>query len=572
MHTISRRIIETVCVLSGLFLLFLSINPPCCAQNKPRLYTAAAELSDSLDIPASSIEQQAADLISQNKLAEARDLLQHALKDKQPDGAESNLRYMLALAEFNSGDFKSAASDLQTLLGATSTLASSDAQHVVLLQKRLGDCYFGLRNFSQSLAAYKAAQAAAQLSSAGYDLKVRLNEAILACLKAQNKYAEALPVARQMLADAKANAASGTLASQGDLLWAYIENLDVLRSLGKEKDAERIALRNEAAPLLVQLLTMRGEMDSAGQLPSIEEVRKAFVTDYVRENRPASLAEYLWLTLDFKMRSLPLIAWRANEQPKAAILCIHGLGLENRAFTPFGKAMAQKGYLVLAMDVRGFGSWQNTPGQDNVQFASTLRDIEGIVALVKDKQPGMPIFLVGESMGGGIALQAAAALDGTIAGVISSVPSPDRFQEGRASMGVAMHFLKGRNKAYDIGTMVTHKATSNPTLLHAWETDPKAKMDMSPLELMQFDKFMRSTAAQCKKITSTPVFIVQGTKDRLVKPAGSQDLFDAVANDDKSLLIEGNAEHLIFETEQPPPILLDSLNAWMSQHAAAAAK
>ena len=313
-------------------------------------------------------------------------------------------------------------------------------------------------------------------------------------------------------------------------------------------------------------------MESSGKLPAIEDIKKIFLSDYVARNKPNSIAEYLWLTSDFKMRTLPIIAWFPSDKPKAAILCIHGLGLENRAFMWFGQMMAKRGFLVYAMDVRGFGSWLSMSGQEDVQFDKTLDDVGGIINMIKQRNPGLPVFLVGESMGGGIALQSGARFGSTIAGIISSVPSPDRFGEGRASVSVAVHFLKGRDKTFDIGNMVTKKATSNPAARQKWVNDPKAKMDMTPLELMRFDKFMKSTKKQCRNITSPAVFIVQGTKDKLVKPEGSQELFDAVATDDKSLLILGNAEHLIFETEHPSSILLDALDVWMDNHVARSGK
>jgi alpha-beta hydrolase superfamily lysophospholipase len=524
------------------------------------------ESVDEMTFTESPVVKQAVDLLSDNKNAEAQQLLLDAAKNKKAGASEPDVYYLLALTEFNDADYKGAAADLQRVLELSAKNAAADPRYKVWLLKRIGDSYFSARDVGQALSNYQSALALAKSLPADDQLLPKLNESIMQSLIAQHNYEQALPYAQRLLELAKARQASGNLADAADFVWASLENLDLMRRLGTKYDAERARLRQTTAKLLEQVLTMRSEMESSGSLPTLDEWRKEFLSQYVRQNHPTTVAEYLWLTSDFKMRTLPIIAWFPQDKPKGTLLCIHGLGLENRAFTPFGLAMAKRGFAVFAMDVRGFGSWLTLPGEEDVQFEYALSDIGGVLDFLKERNPAAPLFLVGESMGGGIVLQAGARYPRNLAGVIASVPSPDRFSEGKATMSVALHFLKGRNKRFDIGTMVAQKATSNPTVLHAWETDPKAKLDMTPKELMRFDKFMRETKQQCEAITNTPVFIVQGGKDRLVKPQGSQDLYNAVGSEDKSLLIAGDAEHLMFETERPSPILLDSLAAWMINH------
>jgi len=131
---------------------------------------------------------------------------------------------------------------------------------------------------------------------------------------------------------------------------------------------------------------------------------------------------------------------------------------------------------------------------------------------------------------------------------------------------VAKHFLRNPKEPFDIGKMVTEQATSHEAVKEMWRADPKAKMDLSPDELMAFSSFMRKAAESCKNIKTTPVLIVQGLKDRLVKPQGTYEMFDSVSVDDKTLLIIGTAEHLIFETPQQSPVLLDGVTTWVLHH------
>jgi alpha-beta hydrolase superfamily lysophospholipase len=69
-----------------------------------------------------------------------------------------------------------------------------------------------------------------------------------------------------------------------------------------------------------------------------------------------------------------------------------------------------------------------------------------------------------------------------------------------------------------------------------------------------------------KQIDATPVIIFQGVSDMLVKPKATYDLFGAIKVKDKSFVMVGNAEHLIFEEGCFTPAVLKGLVAWMESH------
>ncbi len=132
----------------------------------------------------------------------------------------------------------------------------------------------------------------------------------------------------------------------------------------------------------------------------------------------------LWDALEQEPESAPAMSWEPpnNAQPWAVLMCIHGMGLHKSAYEAFGKAMSNKGVVVFALDVRGFGSWCKLD-RPKVNFDLCESDITHVAAMLKKGMPGVPIFLLGESMGGAIALQAAMKSK-DIEGVISSVPAP----------------------------------------------------------------------------------------------------------------------------------------------------
>lgn len=87
-------------------------------------------------------------------------------------------------------------------------------------------------------------------------------------------------------------------------------------------------------------------------------------------------------------------------------------------------------------------------------------------------------------------------------------------------------------------------------------------------ELIKFDSFMKSTKQKVQQLNK-PVMIVQGGADPLVKPSSTIELYDAVKTKDKTLIIIGYKEHLIFENEQFSPIMMEGLTNWLRGHAGA---
>ncbi len=105
--------------------------------------------------------------------------------------------------------------------------------------------------------------------------------------------------------------------------------------------------------------------------------------------------------------------------------------------------------------------------------------------------PGTPVFLVGESMGGAIAMRAASRYPALVDGLISSVPSSERYGGLTSKMHVGFRYLENKDKPMDVGTTVVEHATSNTALQKRMLADKSNRMELSPKELKQFNDFMK---------------------------------------------------------------------------------
>ncbi len=237
-----------------------------------------------------------------------------------------------------------------------------------------------------------------------------------------------------------------------------------------------------------------------------------------------------------------------SDRPIACLLCIHGLGLQSNSYEFFAKETSKKGLAVYAIDVRGFGTWMKSNGKGKVNFDDCLADIKQTLESIKSANPGVPVYILGESMGGAIALRAASMYPELIDGLISSVPAGERFQQEKTSAKVFLNLLSGMNLA-DVGGDIVNQATKNAKLATQWKDDPLARLNLSPQELIQFQDFMNFNHEAAKKVSQMPVLFVQGIGDQLVKPEGTWQLFNSIASKDKSFFAMPG-EHLIFEEAQ----------------------
>lgn len=267
-----------------------------------------------------------------------------------------------------------------------------------------------------------------------------------------------------------------------------------------------------------------------------------------------------------KLDKIPCIRWYDEAtQPRAVLLCIHGLGLHKGVYEEFGRETAKKGLITYAIDVRGFGSWVTKQKNDLIDFDGTLTDIKRALTEIRKAHPGLPVIVLGESMGGGIGIHAAALYPDLIDGLISSVPSGDRFNSVDNGLKVGVHaILGGFDKPIDIGPMVVGKATKKNDLRERWLNDPLCRTKISPNELMTFQKFMNGNFDSAGMIKQTPVLFIMGSNDKLVRPVATFKLFDSLATPNKDKVMSTSAEHLIFEEGQFTPDDLNYINKWIN--------
>ena len=111
--------------------------------------------------------------------------------------------------------------------------------------------------------------------------------------------------------------------------------------------------------------------------------------------------------------SLAAREW-VSTQPQHIVLGVHGFNDYSKAFEPLAQHLvAELQATVYAYDQRGFGANPQAgiwPGSE-----ALLADLRHIAAQLRERHPGLPLTVVGESMGGAVVLVAASESPGLAA-------------------------------------------------------------------------------------------------------------------------------------------------------------
>ena len=103
---------------------------------------------------------------------------------------------------------------------------------------------------------------------------------------------------------------------------------------------------------------------------------------------------------------LPTRRWLPATDVRATVLAVHGFNDYSESFDALGGSLAGRGIAVYAYDQRGFGRAPNRglwPGE-----AVLVRDLTEVFAAIGREHPGTPLYILGDSMGGAVAMVALA--------------------------------------------------------------------------------------------------------------------------------------------------------------------
>lgn len=218
---------------------------------------------------------------------------------------------------------------------------------------------------------------------------------------------------------------------------------------------------------------------------------------------------------------LPLRSWPAKDgTPRVVILGLHGFGDYSNAFDQPGRSWAEAGVTTFAYDQRGFGD-----GPNRGRWATTdalIEDARTALKLIAARHPGVPLYLMGESMGGAVAMALLGEMarnsgaEPRLAGAILIGPAVrSRDTVGAVARAGAWFFAHTIPWLPSGPTSIDFQPSSNKEMLRAYANDPKVlrqhRLDMGWGLLDLMDRAKAATAT-----IDAPYLLLYGANDRLV--------------------------------------------------------
>jgi len=135
----------------------------------------------------------------------------------------------------------------------------------------------------------------------------------------------------------------------------------------------------------------------------------------------AQLLDNLFITSDGNL--LPLRTWRPQTQEiKAVVVALHGFNDYSEFFEQAGSYFSQHKIISYAYDQRGFGGSSHRGLWAGID--TYIADLNSFIQLIKIKHPDIPIYLLGESMGGAVVISTMAqACQFKVDGIILTAPA-----------------------------------------------------------------------------------------------------------------------------------------------------
>lgn len=242
------------------------------------------------------------------------------------------------------------------------------------------------------------------------------------------------------------------------------------------------------------------------------------------------------------------------DAPKAIVVLVHGLCEHLGRYDYMTQKLTDHKIGVYRFDHRGHGKSEGKPVFYK-DFNEMIDDVHTVVERAKAENPGLPLFLIGHSMGGLAVTTFGMKYPGQVNGIVAS-GAVTRFNNAFAippDQPVDAYFPNE----------LAAGVCSDPAVVEAYVNDPLVAKEIS------FGLFYNLFAAvEWNKAHSgefvDPVLLLHGANDGLVNEKDSRDLFGDIAAEDKTLKIYAFLYHEIFNEPSKDEVIGDAV-AWIEQ-------
>lgn len=268
-------------------------------------------------------------------------------------------------------------------------------------------------------------------------------------------------------------------------------------------------------------------------------------------------------------------------EKKGAVIAFHGAGGDGEYFVLLADQIVKDGFDVFIYDYQGHGLSDGSRG-DIKSFSTYVRQAIEFMNDVAKKNVDIPLFLLGESMGGTVVANVLAEGDisqiQSLAGIILFAPgvklrtTNKSIKDLISFLGIILSYpFKPSRLTYDVRPvkerMLSDSKETMDTLHFEYNLTNLLHLDrISSRYLLQLYRALNQGNRKAPAQVKWPIIVFLGENDLTMDRRGVQNFVDRVPITDKKFILVPGAPHAMFTCSTFQPFW-NQLRKWLEAHA-----
>lgn len=250
------------------------------------------------------------------------------------------------------------------------------------------------------------------------------------------------------------------------------------------------------------------------------------------------------------------------EEPRGALIVVHGLFEHSRRYEEFASFMAAHGFSTFALDLRGHGASEGRRGHVK-RFDVLLQDVDRFRREVQSLiSTDLPLFLIGHSLGGLIGLRYLEEYEADLHGAILISPWLGNAVSVPRWQVLAAAVLNRVMPAFPFPfRMDADELTHDSERAEDYRNDPVIHSTITPRLFTETSSAIELALRRGDRI-SVPLLFVLAGDDRIVDTHRSLAFARSLPSDDIAVeVLDGYYHEILNEVDRTIP--LDAIRGWL---------
>ncbi|MBZ0187917.1 MAG: lysophospholipase, partial [Candidatus Obscuribacterales bacterium] len=203
-----------------------------------------------------------------------------------------------------------------------------------------------------------------------------------------------------------------------------------------------------------------------------------------------------------------------------------------------------------------------------IKYKEAYQDLWQLTVAVRSRYPSLPLYIIGESLGAGMALRLASDMPDSVDGIVLSSPAIKGrlFISARVVLDtmVVMCYPK---REVDLKPYIRQLASESPEVSDSAVTDPLVRKRLTVWDLFRTARLIRGNIKHARTVPATmPVLIIQGDRDRMINSNGVAVLIENLKCTDQTVKWLPGKGHLLLETPLIEDETRNTVTEWILEH------